>query len=110
MDNNRAALDVCRRNVRALGETAHADVLQGDCLNPVRPRAACTLAFLDPPYGLDLAPPAVAALADAGWIAPEALCIVETGAKENFEIPSGFVLLDDRRYGAARIRIFRREG
>lgn len=107
LDNARLALAVCRDNVRKLGETANADVLQGDALNPVRPRAPYDLVFLDPPYGQDLVPRALEALAAEGWIAPGAICIAETGAKEALVPPAGFEELDDRTYGAARIRFLR---
>lgn len=108
LDNARTALAACRENVAKLGEAARADVLMGDALRPVRPREACTLAFLDPPYGEALAGPALAALAQAGWIAPGALCVVETGARETPEPGDGFETLDRRTYGSARITIFRR--
>ena len=110
LDNARAALAVCRDNIRKLGEAANADVLQGDALRPVRPRAPCDLVFLDPPYGQDLVPRALEALAREGWIAPGAICIVETGAKEALAMPTGFEELDDRTYGAARIRFLRYAG
>jgi len=102
MDNTAAAIGYCRRNVAALGETSRADILQGDCLHPVRPREACGIVFMDPPYGAGLAPAALAALA-AGWIANSALCVVETAAKESLDPPDGFTLLDERKYGAARV-------
>lgn len=110
MDNTRAALALCRDNLRALGENAHAQVLQGDCLRPARPRTPCSIVFLDPPYNSDLAGPALAALAAAGWIAPDAICIAETSAKETLEPPPGFEPLDERRYGAARLSILRFTG
>ena len=110
LDNARPALAVCRENVRKLGQIANADILQGDTLKPVRPRAPCDLVFLDPPYGQDLVPKALAALAAEGWFAPGAICIVETGAREVFDAPADFTELDDRTYGAARIRILRYAG
>ena len=61
------------------------------------------LIFLDPPYHSGIAADALAALAQAGWIADNALCVIELAAKEAFEAPGGATLLDERRYGAARI-------
>lgn len=107
MDNDRAALDICRANVAALGEQANVTVLHGDCLAPMRPPAPCTLVFLDPPYKKGLAAPALEALAAAGWIADGALIVIELAAKEDFTPPDAAELLDERRYGAARVVFLR---
>ena len=103
MDIDPTALAACRRNVAALGEQDRVAVLGGDCLHAVRPARPCDLVFLDPPYRSGLAGAALAALADAGWIAPGALCVAETAANETVEAPDRFAVLDERRYGAARI-------
>ena len=107
MDNNRAALDLCRRNLADLEELAAANVLQGNCIKPVRPTSACDLVFLDPPYHSGLAVAGIVALRRVGWIAPGAICVLETGAKENPEIPDDFTVLDERKYGAAKVRFLR---
>jgi len=69
--------------------------------------AACSLVFLDPPYGEDLAVPALTALAQAGWLADNALAVVEIAAKEDLAIPARFAPLDERRYGAAKFVFLR---
>ena len=110
IDNDDEALACCRANAAALGEAANVTVLQGDCLNPVRPAAPCTLVFLDPSYGSGVAPEALSALRDAGWIADDAACVIELAAKEAFTPPAGFVTLDERRYSAARVVFVERDG
>lgn len=107
MDKNRSALDLCRRNLDALGERAAADVLQGDCLKPVRPPAPCGLMFLDPPYKAGLAGPALAALLEAGWLSPGAICAIETEVSGEPDFPEPFEKLDVRKYGAARVHFLR---
>ena len=69
----------------------------------------CAVAFLDPPYASGLAEPALSALAAAGWLLPDALAVVEVGAREPFTAPPGFAMLDQRVYGAARLIFLRRE-
>ena len=64
-----------------------------------------SLVFLDPPYGQQLVPRALQGLAAAGWIAPGALIIAETGRDEGWS-PEQPVLVE-RRHGAARILIFK---
>lgn len=107
MDKNRTALALCRGNLDTLGERASADVLQGDCLKPVRPAEPCGLVLLDPPYKAGLAAPALTALRDAGWLAPGAICAIETEASGTPEFPEDFEILDTRKYGAARVHFLR---
>ena len=64
-----------------------------------------SLVFLDPPYGQQLVPRALQALGAAGWVAPGALVIAETGRDEGW-VPEQPVLAE-RQHGAARILVFR---
>ena len=107
LENDRVARAVLKENIAALGETQHAAILSGDATRPPRATGPCSLAFLDPPYREDLAAPALVALGKAGWLAENALVIVELAAREDFEVPDGFALLDERRYGAARFVFLR---
>jgi 16S rRNA (guanine966-N2)-methyltransferase len=109
IENGRAALDALRANIAVLGETARARIVSADATAPPRALAPASLAFLDPPYGKELAPPALVALAAAGWLTPDALCIIEVAAKERIEPPPGFISVDERRYGAARLAFLRYE-
>jgi 16S rRNA (guanine966-N2)-methyltransferase len=103
------AADACRAiaaNAAALDETARVTVRRADATRPPPAPgdpavAPCDLVLLDPPYGSGLAAPALTALAAAGWIAPGALVVVESGPRDAFEAPSGFALVDQRRYGKA---------
>jgi 16S rRNA (guanine966-N2)-methyltransferase len=107
IENDRAALAALRANIATLREEKDAAILPLDVLHPPRAGRAATLAFLDPPYGEDLAAPALAALAAAGWFAPEALVVVEMAARQKLAAPAGFALLEERRYGAARLVFLR---
>ncbi len=106
MERDHASLAVLEKNVADCG--AAAMISKADCLAPPRAAEPCGLVFLDPPYGQDLAAPALIALTDAGWIGDGALCVVEIGKKDRFETPDGFDVLDDRRYGAARVILLTR--
>ncbi len=110
MENLAAALDACRRNIDALDQAARAELLRGDVLRPPKAVTPCELVLMDPPYNQDLAPPALAALQRAGWLAPGALATVELMAKEPFTPPAGFETLDERKYGKARLVILRAPG
>ncbi|MBW3618184.1 MAG: 16S rRNA (guanine(966)-N(2))-methyltransferase RsmD [Proteobacteria bacterium] len=71
---------------------------------------AYDLVFLDPPYGKGLGERALESLEEGGWVEPGALAVWERGAEEPaVEVP-GWALLDQRRYGAARVFFLRLEG
>ncbi len=110
IENGRDALAALRRNIAALGESERAHVVTGDATRPLRGAIACAAAFLDPPYRSGLAAPALSALAASGWLAPDALVVIEIAAAEELPSPAGFALLDERVYGAARLVFLRRDG
>lgn len=112
MELARPALDALKRNITACRENARALVFASDALKPaaamLHPKfAPCSLVFLDPPYGKDLIAPALAALSEAGWIAPGALIVAEMAARD--AVPEGKTLSveDERRYGKAKIVFLR---
>jgi 16S rRNA (guanine966-N2)-methyltransferase len=107
IERDPSALAALRANLRALGETAHATVLGADGLAPPRAAEKVSVAFLDPPYREGLGPQALAALAKSGWFEDGAIVTVEVAAREDFAAPEGFEILDERRYGAARIVLLR---
>jgi 16S rRNA (guanine966-N2)-methyltransferase len=107
IENDRDARDALAANIKTLGETAHTRVLTVDATAPPRPDGPYDLVFLDPPYRSGLAAPALQALSQAGWLAPDALIIVELAARGDFEAPTGFEALEERRYGAGRLVFLR---
>ena len=108
IERERDVLGVLRHNIEALGEMARARIVPGDATRPPRGTVACVLAFLDPPYASGLAAPALAALAAAGWLAADALAVIELGVREEAPRPAGFAIVDERVYGAARLLFLRR--
>ena len=109
IEQDREALAILRKNVEGLGEGSRARVVPGDATHPPGATSACAVVFLDPPYRSGFADPALAALAAAGWLAPDALAVVELAAREHFTPPAGFTLLEQRVYGAARLVFLRYE-
>ena len=95
-----------RENVEGLGLTGMTKIWRRDAtdLGPFNTGSGGPfgLAFLDPPYGKNLIPPALKSLSEGGWLTANALVVVETGAEETFD-HGGFTLLDERHYGLARI-------
>lgn len=106
LESDRAALATLRRNIGTLGEAARTRVIAGDATRPPRAEAPCTLLLLDPPYGQSFVPRALAALREAGWIAPEALIAAEFSRDDPPTVP-GFEELAAREHGAARLVFLR---
>ena len=107
MEKDRLARGVLTANIEAMGVKSASTVLSADALKPPRSSSPANLVFLDPPYGEDSSGPALVALAKSGWLIPEALAVAEISTKKAFTAPAGFTLLDERRYGAAKILFLR---
>ena len=107
IDTSRQVLDCLRRSLASLHEEARATVFAADALAPPAAPAPAALAFLDPPYGRDLATPALAALAGRGWFAPGAVIVVETAADDPPPHHAGCEPLDQRRYRLTSLYLLR---
>lgn len=103
MDTATAALAAVRRNADRLGEGERATLLRADPARPPAAPAPCALVLMDPPYRSGLAGPALQALKAQGWLAEDAIAVVELAAREDFAPPPGLVVADSRTYGAARL-------
>ena len=107
VEKDRTALAVLNRNIAHLKAGDRTLVLAQDATRLGRAREAASLVLMDPPYRQGLAGPALQALLAGGWLAPGALIVVEQAKDEALELPPGFDLLEDRRYGAARFLFLR---
>ena len=108
MDCSGDSLALAKRNIAALKEDARSIAIRTDAArHPPRAKIACTLVFLDPPYGKGLAAKALAALAEAGWFVPRALCVVEMDPVRPEVFPEGFVVEDTRRWGQSEVAFLR---
>lgn len=103
IENHAGALTALKANVDDLREGERATILRADATKPPPAPQPCTLALLDAPYERGLSEPCLAALAARGWLAPDALAVVEVAAREAFVPPTGFTLVNERTYGAARL-------
>jgi 16S rRNA (guanine966-N2)-methyltransferase len=99
VDDGAEARALIRGNVEALGLGGTTKIFRRDAtkLGQAHPVDPFTLVFLDPPYGQGLAEKALASALEGGWIAPDALMVVEE-ATGMFKTPAGFVEADRRAY------------
>ncbi|MBM3534001.1 MAG: 16S rRNA (guanine(966)-N(2))-methyltransferase RsmD [Alphaproteobacteria bacterium] len=106
IENMGTALVAIRVNLAKLGLASKATVISRDALNPGTASGAmlpASIVLMDPPYRSGAAPAALEVLMKSGWIAAGALISVEVAAKEDLVPPDGFTVVDERRYGAARL-------
>jgi 16S rRNA (guanine966-N2)-methyltransferase len=107
-----AAAAAIRANLKALGAPTaggRATLLVQAMASLGPAPAAVDLVFLDPPYGQGLIPPAIARLAEQGWLTAGTLVAAETAASEAPVTPLATPLdmLAERRFGKARITLLR---
>ncbi|WP_176629188.1 16S rRNA (guanine(966)-N(2))-methyltransferase RsmD [Desulfolutivibrio sulfodismutans] len=101
--DNAAALGMGRDQFRVVV----ADVLA--FLAKKQPPAPYQVVFADPPYGLDLLPPALARMTANGYVAPQGVAVAEIEAGlDTSPLASlpGLSCLTDRLFGQTRIMIW----
>ena len=109
VDDGAEARALLRENVAAFGLGGTSKVFRRDAtkLGPAHPIEPFSLVFLDPPYGKGLAEKALASAQSGGWLARDALIVVEEAAKPAFTAPDGFTELERRRYDDTEFVIMR---
>ena len=103
VENARPALTALRANIAACKAADRCEVLPVDTLSILGGDKAA-IVFLDPPYGQDLVPRALARLRTVGRVGPGSLVVAETGRDE---AALAVEALAERTHGAARITIWR---
>jgi len=109
VDDGAEARALIRGNVEARGLGGVTKIFRRDAtkLGTAHPNEPFSLVFLDPPYGRQRAEKAIASAGEGGWLAPDALIVVEeeTGA---FASPAGFAELERRAYDDTELIFLRR--
>lgn len=110
VDNAIAARGLVRRNADMLGLTGRARVFRRDAtrLGPIGRLAPFTLVFADPPYRRGLGETALASAAAGGWLAPNAVVVLEEAADAAIASVAGLSVVDTRRTGDTQLIFFRR--
>ena len=107
IDNSPASLAITKKNAAHLGIWRNITLLKLDATHlappPLAAKAPCSLAFLDAPYYMELTQPALSNLRHQGWLANNALVVVETAANENLVFGPNFSALEKRTFGVAKV-------
>jgi 16S rRNA (guanine966-N2)-methyltransferase len=100
VDDGAEARALLRENVATLGLGGTTRIFRRDAtkLGPAHPIEPFSLVFLDPPYGKGLAEQALASARDGGWLASEAVIVVEEAKKSAFAPPQAFSEIERRGY------------
>jgi 16S rRNA (guanine966-N2)-methyltransferase len=106
VENDPQAGAAIRRNAAKLGATDRIRILAGSAL--ALPRSEpFDLVFADPPYKPGSGAAIVAAVADAGWLAPGGWMSVETSRDDAVD-PGALTIEATREVGRARLTLLRR--
>ena len=110
VDNAPAARGLLRTNVDALDLAGRTKVWRRDAtaLGDAT-LAPFEIAFADPPYGRGLGERAAASLIAGGWLAPDAVLVLEEEAGHLPAALAGFEALDRRAFGRTAVGVFRRQ-
>jgi 16S rRNA (guanine966-N2)-methyltransferase len=108
VEDDADARGLIRRNVEAFGLSGITKIFRRDAtdMGPAGNRGGMTLAFLDPPYGKGLADRALVSLQD-GWLAKDAVVVVEERAGATVVLPPAFEPVDTRTYGETQVLLAR---
>lgn len=107
VEKDRAAIANLQRNIAAFSAQGRADMRSLGVEHAPPPLQPCDLIFLDPPYATGLAAMALARVCNPAWVAPVGLVSVETNG-ERLDVPAGFSVEAERRFGKAHILLLRR--
>ncbi|MFC6012856.1 16S rRNA (guanine(966)-N(2))-methyltransferase RsmD [Nocardia lasii] len=107
VESDRKAAEVVRANIAELGLPG-AELRLGTVASVLKSPApkAYDVVFSDPPYDVSTADVTadLTALAANGWLAPEALVVVERSSRSpEIDWPAGYSALKTRKYGETRV-------
>jgi 16S rRNA (guanine966-N2)-methyltransferase len=101
VEDGAEARALIRENVATLGLGGSTRIFRRDAtkLGAAHPVEPFSLVFLDPPYRRGFAEAALESAQAGGWLAPDALIVVEEAADANFVVvPPAFSEIERRRY------------
>lgn len=109
VDDGAEARGLIRENQMALGLAGYSRIFRRDAtkLGPITGMAPFDLVFCDPPYRKGLGEKALASAREGGWLARDALIVLEEAADAQSPLPDGFEELERRDYGETQVRFLK---
>ncbi len=99
-DNN--AIATLKANINKCKINDDCQINRTTALQPPQRNITYDILFFDPPYHQEFADKSLIAFDNIGWIGKDSLNIIQTHPKDQFTMPDGFELIDQRKYGAAK--------
>jgi 16S rRNA (guanine966-N2)-methyltransferase len=109
VEQDRAAIDVLRANIRSLEAEDRAEIRPSSALTLGPALKPFDVVLIDPPYATGAGAVALDKLKRLDWFAPSTWISVETGKSEKLEV-SGFEIDAERVVGKARLTLLRLAG
>lgn len=103
VENSPGSIMLLNRNIHTLDVKGETSILRLRATEVPKAVTPMTHIFLDPPYGRDLAHPAIMHFLKSGHIGEETVIICEMQASDDLGLPSQLEVLDDRRQGIQRV-------
>ncbi|WMT87817.1 16S rRNA (guanine(966)-N(2))-methyltransferase RsmD [Pelagibacterium sp. 26DY04] len=112
VDTGIEARGLIRGHIESFGLGGQTKLLKRDAadLGPIERLRPADLVFCDPPYGKNLGEKAIASALAGGWVAAEALILIEEDKDVAIEAPVGTQIVDRRDYGGTAITFLERTG
>ncbi len=110
VDTGVEARGLIRGHIESFGVGGQTKLLKRDAtdLGPVERLKPADLVFLDPPYGQGLGERAIAAALTGGWVADDALIVLEERKDTVIETPQGTEIIDHRVYGESAVTFLKK--
>src|SRR5579871_1296238 len=109
VDDGAEARALIRQNVETLGLGGATRIFRRDAtrLGAAHPNQPFALVFMDPPYRKGLAEASLTSLREGGWLAPDAVVVVEEAVDARFTTPKGYAEIERRRYDDTEFMVLR---
>jgi len=97
-----------RANIEAFDLTGVARILRRDAtgLGAIGTMIPFDLVFADPPYGKGLGEKAFLSALSGGWLHKQAVLVLEEASEVVINLPSCFIMADERHYGRTTLRLY----
>jgi len=109
VEQSAAARAIIHQNIEALALEGVARILRRDAtdLGSIGRLKPFNLIFADPPYGQGLGDKALISAFEGGWLAADAVVVLEESATAIVTLPPAFGLLDKRVYGSSCLHLYK---
>jgi 16S rRNA (guanine966-N2)-methyltransferase len=111
VEDGAEARGLIRGNVEAFGLTGRTRIFRRDAtrLGAAGTVGPFALAFADPPYNQGLGEKALTAAVAGGWLAPDALVVLEESAAAEIAPVRGLEVIESRRIADTKVVFLRKE-